>query len=83
MFSHLVAVMLAADSPLPFFVWNESQAQLVLHRREPRLAKSVHRQTAVGIRYPIVEAKPAARTAVDLPSYAPAGADRIDRLLLR
>lgn len=35
MFGQFVAVMLAADSPLPFAVWNERQAQFVLHRREP------------------------------------------------
>lgn len=82
MFGQFVAVMLAADRPLPFAVGNECQAKLVFHSREPRFTKSVHRQAAVGITYTVIETEPSAWIAVDFAADTPAGADRVDRLLL-
>ena len=83
MLGQLVAVMLAADRPLPFAVGNECQAQFVLHCRDPRFALSVHSQTAVRVVDAVIETEPAAWVAVDFAADTPAGADRVDRLLLR
>lgn len=82
MLSQFVAIMLAADRPLPFAVWNECQAQLVFHRREPRFTHAVHRQAAVGVVYAVIETEPATWIAVDFAAYTPASAYRVDRLLL-
>lgn len=82
MLSQFVAIMLTADRPLPFAVWNECQAQLVFHRREPRFVHAVHRQAAVGISDAVVKAEQSTGVTVDFAAYTPASAYRVDRLLL-
>ena len=83
MLGQLVAVMFAADGPLPLAERNESQAQLILHCRKPRLTHAVHCQTTVGIVYAVIETEPSARAAADFAPDSPGGADRIYRLPLR